>query len=247
MRIARTDIIAGLPSTLARDVTRQYRGQEGTSGWAAEILRRGGFDDVEGVFSALQAEGYLEIYREDGEDVWWTNTIKGNALSMASFGKPITRATADRLLAGLVDRAREYNADPGKPMFIQQLRVFGSYLDDSVQHLGDLDVELSYDRRLTDPKALHDYTSRSGRNFSSFIDRLYWPTKELIMFLRNRSTAISIVVQDIDQFTDNSRVVYTIADDQGAVPPPARTIPEPLSVSPTFSTPPIHPPTLGLP
>jgi len=92
---------------------------------------------------------------------------------MASFGKPISRKTADRLVSGLVDRAREYKADDGRPLFIAQIRIFGNYLQQDIDQLGDVDVELSSGRRITDPKAVGEYTKAIGGTFGSYIDQLF--------------------------------------------------------------------------
>lgn len=86
----------------------------------------------------------------------------GNALALASFGKPISRKTADRLVSGLLERARTYNADPDKPLFINALRVFGTYLSPDINTLGDVDIELTYGRRITDQKTLSYYTRPAG-------------------------------------------------------------------------------------
>lgn len=85
-------------------------------------------------------------------DIWWDPTIQGNALAMASFGKPISRKTAERLVSGLLERAQTYNADPDKPMFVNTLRVFGSDLSPEIDPIGDVDIELTYGRRITRPK-----------------------------------------------------------------------------------------------
>jgi Ser/Thr protein kinase RdoA (MazF antagonist) len=60
------------------------------------------------VFARLEAAGYMEKVRDDDNDgeTWWDTTIQGNALAMASFGKPISRKTANRLISGMLDRAR---------------------------------------------------------------------------------------------------------------------------------------------
>jgi len=85
-------------------------------------------------------------------------TTKGNALAMASFGKPITRAItraiADRLLTGLIDRAATWNTDQGRLISIEQLVVFGSYLDPTADRLGDLDIAatLTHWPQHADPK-----------------------------------------------------------------------------------------------
>ena len=69
---------------------------------------------------------------------WWVTTVKGNALANASFGKPISRATATRLLSQVIDRARAYNADPARLLTVAEIVIFGSYLDNAVNPLGDL-------------------------------------------------------------------------------------------------------------
>ena len=221
MRVAKTDNIADLPATLARNLVRLYRGRAVTQDAATSLLHKNGVEDVDRVFAALEAGGYLE--RLDVEDpgyVWWETTTLGNALAMASFGKPISRKTADRLVGGLVDHAREYNAEGHRPLYIDRIRIFGSYLQQDVDPLGDVDVELSYGRRITDPRAVREYTKASGRNFASYIDQLFWPQKELLQHLRNRSAALNITLEDIDLLTDTSEVVYSIDDDPGAAPPP---------------------------
>lgn len=58
---------------------------------------------------------------------------------MASFGRPISLKTADRLVIGLLGWARTYNADPSKPMFIDTLRAFGSYLNPDIDPVVDVE------------------------------------------------------------------------------------------------------------
>ena len=139
---------------------------------------------------------------------------------MASFGKPVTRKTADRLVAEMLNRARAYNADPGKPHYVQRLRIFGTYLDLSIDPLGDVDVELVLGRRVTDPQKILRYATASGRSFPSYIDKILWPQTEAVQILRKRSAAINITMEDIDQLTDKVETVYSISEDSGAVPPP---------------------------
>jgi hypothetical protein len=220
VRISRADIVAGIPAVLARDVLKYFRAREHPMGVAEPLLKGSGVD-IEAAFRALEAEGYVRVCNEYRGETVWTNTIKGNALSMASLGKPIARSTADRLLAGMLDRARAYNADAGKILYVDRLRIFGSYLDESVQQLGDLDVELVFGHRTNDPQALHAYVARSGRTFSTFVDGLFWPETELRQILRNRSGFINITLEDTDLIAAGARTVYGITDDPAAIPPPA--------------------------
>ena len=138
--------------------------------------------------------------------------MEGNALANASFGKPISRATATHLLGQVIERARAYNADPARLLTVTEIVVFGSYLDPAAGLLGDLDLAVSTVRRDTDGKRyvekVLEYARASGRSFSAFHDRLFWPARELRMILKNRSPAISITDEDIRKTygTDRGRL-----------------------------------------
>lgn len=221
MRVAKTDIIAGLPAELARSIVRKFRGRE----MIAEILS-GSLESTglspETVLAGLETAGYMKKVRVDDDgDIWWDTTIQGNALAMASFGRPISRKTAHLLVSGLLERAKGYNADPDKPLFLNTLRVFGSYLNPEIDPLGDVDIELTYGRRITDQRALSEYARAEGRSFNTYMDELRWPQTELVQHLKKRSAFISITLEDITRITDRFETLYSIDADSEAVPPPA--------------------------
>jgi hypothetical protein len=176
--------------------------------------------------TAFEVAGYL---KRDGlespaDGAGWLTTISGHALAQASFGKPISRVTARRHLVQVVDRARAYNADPGRLLSIREIAVFGSYLDPAAGYPGDLDLAVSVVRRHGD-RDLHvrkvlAYARASGRRFDAFHELLYWPARELRMVLKNRSPAISITGEDISQFTDSFEIIYAASEDPDAIPPP---------------------------
>jgi predicted nucleotidyltransferase len=200
-------------------------------GVACDILGTGQ-DAARDQMRAFEAAGYVERAKlaraADGD--WWVTTVKGNALANASFGKPISRPTAARLLAEVIERARSYNADPARLLTITEIVVFGSYLDPSISRLGDLDLALSTVRRDTNRQRYVDkvleYARASGRSFSAFHDQLFWPARELRMILKNRSPAISITDEDIRKLTDRFQVAYAVGDDPEAIPPPPDAVPE---------------------
>ncbi len=221
MRVAKTDTIGGLPAELARSIVRKFRGREMIAEVVADLIEGTGLEP-EAVLAGLEAAGYMEKVRVDNDgDVWWDTTVQGNALAMASFGKPISRTTADRLVSGLLERAYAYNADPDKPLFINTLRVFGSYLSPEIDPLGDVDIELTYGRRITDRRALSDYTRASGRSFNTYMDQLLWPQTELVLHLKKRSAFINITLEGITRITDKFDTIYSIDSDPQAAPPPA--------------------------
>lgn len=221
MRISRTDVIAGLPAAVARDVMKLYADHETTADHAESVLAKHGITiPAEEVVRNLADAGYLEV-KSETRHVRWTTTIQGNALGMASFAKPISRKTAHRLVEELIQRAKDYNADGAKPLFVQSLTVFGSYLDETVDPLGDVDVGLAYGQRITDGAVLRRYARASGRNFKSYFDELVWPQQELLLFLKNRSAAINMTNEDLSRITDRTRLVYSIEEDPGAIQPPS--------------------------
>jgi hypothetical protein len=65
-----------------------------------------------------------------------------------------------------------------------------------------------------------EYARASGRSFSAFPDRLFWPARELRMILKNRSPAIRITDEDVRELTDRFEVVYAVGEDPDAIPPP---------------------------
>src|SRR5262249_21040211 len=67
-------------------------------------------------------------------------TVKAHRLRMANFLKPLTRAQAADILAGVLSRAETINGHAQDFMcHVEWLGVFGSYLTDT-QELGDLDI-----------------------------------------------------------------------------------------------------------
>lgn len=223
MRLAKTDTVAGLPAPMARDLVRLFRGGMFIQETADSLLSRNGIEDADAAFERMEEAGYLaRVDLGDDGFVWWETTTLGNALAMARFGKPIRRKTADRLVAGMLERAREYNADASRPLFVQRLRIFGSYLDPQIDPLGDVDVELSFGMRTTDQARISAYTRASGKTFRSFMDEITWPQRELVQQLKSRSTAINITQENIDNITDRSLTIYAIAEDASAAAPPAK-------------------------
>jgi hypothetical protein len=211
-------VIGGLPATIARGVVRHFSSARPSRVLPPELINGA---DSETVLISLANEGFVHGDREDAHgEVWWKATIQGNALAMASFGKPISRTTADRLATGLVDRARAFNADPSRLVYVERLRIFGSYLDPSVDPLGDLDVEILIGRRDPSPEAAVAYARASGRRFNTYLAELSWPRVELLQILRNRSAAINITEEDVSGLTNKVAVVYSIHDDAESVDPP---------------------------
>ena len=113
MRVSKDDVICGVPAPTARQLMRAYF-DDHSAAVACEVLGLD-HDAARDQLRAFEAAGYIRQV-ERGTAVGgerWVTTVQGNALAQASFGKPISRATATRHLAQVIERARSYNADPG--------------------------------------------------------------------------------------------------------------------------------------
>ena len=118
----------------------------------------------------------------------------------ARFVKRINRAKAEKLLADFLQCVEEVNAHPDLPHWVTEVRVFGSYLNNS-DNLGEIDLAIKKERR-----------PASG----SFSDA--YPERLVALLLKGGSRYISLHgVAELDEnFEFGGKTVYTFA-------PPKRT------------------------
>ncbi|MDR2380278.1 MAG: hypothetical protein LBE08_03735 [Bifidobacteriaceae bacterium] len=168
-----------------------------------------GVDEADAALFALTEAGFLSTaFAVDGEQRWRT-AVAGMLLAGAEFRALISRAEVEELLAGVLRRAVDYNADRSKPLSVDRIRVFGSYLSDA-DMLGDLDlaVEHSWRPAWRHPNAAVDYAEASGARFECELDKPEWAEHELGMILTGESRYISITMMSLDGFTDRWETVY---------------------------------------
>jgi hypothetical protein len=65
--------------------------------------------------------------------------------------KRIDRAKVNKLIAGLLERVKKINADNNLCHFINEIRLFGSTMDDKTESFGDIDVCYVMARRKVPP------------------------------------------------------------------------------------------------
>jgi hypothetical protein len=200
MRLATTDTVAGYPAVEARDFIRSH-----------DYKRA---EDDHPLALALAAEGYLERQEPYG----WVATLQGGALGNAKFIKPITRAKAEAIVAEAIERAKAVNADPKRYLYrVKRLRVFGSYLDPSVDLLGDVDMAIETERneRLdkADTGSFSTLCQRHSRRYgpqslNTFAATLLWPEREVVQVVKGRVRSLSLTTEDPTKFTDRVETIY---------------------------------------
>ena len=205
MRIDLNTSIGVLPISEVRNLMRQLVERRLGTPAIAEILR---MDEQEtGRFlGELQFQG-LVVQDSRG----WTATMQGSALACARANRPLTRRTADRLLAGLVERAAWINEGCEFAYRVAALAVFGSYLAGK-ERPSDLDVGCILEARWGDCpfQAKHEDARRDSRRArpENVSEWAAWPQIEVLRYLRGRSTGISLhQVRDFSQLPGEYRMV----------------------------------------
>lgn len=196
MRISRDQTICGVAAFDLRAAFKQLR----AGGWDAESLRR--TLDVEPcvadtVLRQLLAEGFVEpAFFARGRQIYQVTT-KGGALALASALAPISRKKADGLVAEVIRRAGEVNADRQELYHVAKLWVFGSYLGDAGQ-LGDVDIACELARNNADwpPMPEGEYTYSKATAPKSWLRDdfgvLAWPYEAVLRRLKARRRHISL-------------------------------------------------------
>ncbi|MFD4351541.1 hypothetical protein ACFWPX_03230 [Nocardia sp. NPDC058518] len=121
--------------------------------WYERVLGKD-LENSSTVFDILIAQGYLEPQGPVPVDVWnretrrhdriilpsYHPTSKAYALANASAAKPVHRATADKALAGFLERVEQAATDPMNLYVVDRAVLFGSMLDPQRQRVSDVDL-----------------------------------------------------------------------------------------------------------
>jgi predicted nucleotidyltransferase len=152
------------------------------------------------LINQLHALGYVKP--SSAYDGSWEVTIIGWEFALASAAKPINRATADRLIKEIIDRAQTVNADNKYLYKITKIHVFGSYLSGNTK-VEDIKLVINIEQKEPDNRRLAELMMEkfkealeAGRSFDSFAAGFFWAVDEIYMFLKHRSSAIQIIRTD---------------------------------------------------
>jgi hypothetical protein len=200
MRIISEELIAGYPALEVRDFLRRYR-LTGFSIEAAEDALVISSRTATIFMNKLKGLGFVD---EVGRDKWnghraFVLTIKGQALANASAARPLHRKTAERLLAQFLERVQRVNNTQEYVYRVEHVVLFGSMLSD-IDRLGDVDVAVQLQPKI-DKKddafqewgmARRRAAEVKGRNFRGVFDWAMWPTHEVFLQLKARSSGLSL-------------------------------------------------------
>ena len=190
--------IAGFPAIRIRDL---LRGLSRIEMWTVDYLKERLHVpkcEASEVLQKLEVLGYIEPKSTPGDNGFWTTTLKGNALGLASAARPFSRTTANRVVKELLDRARNVNAESYYLFRVKKVVVFGSFLSEK-EKLNDVDIGVYLERKEADmDKHMALCRERSmlamqhGRRLNTYLEELFWAEQEVLKFLKSRSRSISL-------------------------------------------------------
>lgn len=201
MHLDSKSLIAGIPAIQVRDFLKPLHNCQWTKTYMAHSLNLSE-ETTEGLIRELLRLGYIEESEWQLDERHYQRTLAGSTFSLASAAPPLTRKTAERKLGEFLERVHAVNANNDFVYCVRKVLVFGSYLTER-ERINDIDVaiELAFrdndrDKREAAIRARIDHAYRRGRYFRSFVEELEWPYKEVLLFLKSRSRAISLHTTD---------------------------------------------------
>jgi hypothetical protein len=194
MRIESRQMIAGFPAVQIRRLMRETAGRSISLRWIREVLQCSE-PTANRVLVDLRREGLVVSVEDHFEP-----SLNGCALAQATAAKPLERSTAERLVWGVVERARLINADDDWAYRVVMLVVFGSVVA-GAERPNDVDVACRLKPRwqgAAQDKAEELRRAARDRRFRNTWECAAWPKLEVLRFLKSRSRGLS--VQELDDW-----------------------------------------------
>ena len=211
LNLDRTTVIAGLPIKTVRNAIREMnRHDVNDFGWNVEGLAahmKISVTHAEWLCETLKEQGVLE--RKPQPDTRWHErgiyycvSESGTRFINATMLKRIDRARVDKLLAEFLQRVNKVNANNDFCCFINEVRLFGSVIDDKAESFSDVDICHVLARRRLPPqyKQWTDWNiaraNLSGRDGLQFFSKITYGQTEVMRILKNGSPYLSL--HDLD-------------------------------------------------
>lgn len=197
MRIDSKTILAGRSICDIRRLLRRCKDLNWDIGFPKEVLGIGVFE-AKKILRTLEKLGYIEKISYSNKNQYWSNTVKGNALALATTAQPISRESAEKKVQEFLQRVYRVKDDPYYLYEVAEVILFGSYLT-SAKKLNDIDIAVriipkeknSSTQEILNQKRIKEAIQK-GRRFSNFLEELSWPQTEVLRFLKFRSRSISL-------------------------------------------------------
>ncbi len=213
MRISKGEIVAGCPALQVRRFLRRFN-RKFFMRCAVERVMQLKPEQAEEFIHEMVALKLIEPTEPFGNGAAFEVADRGLAFANATAARPIHRGTAERVLREFLDRVNAINASKEYAFSIRGAILFGSMLSNA-ERLGDVDVAIDLQPRISDPIHRHMLCERrrrlaekQGRTFSSMVRRALWPRDEVLLQLKARSRSLSL--HGFDQFQGMGDFCYRV-------------------------------------
>ena len=197
MKLDSNDLICGIKAKLIRDFFAKHEQIQDPKGpYATDftVLGLSTKKDIRLFIEKLENEGYYAKKTTPNKDIYWGRENKALGITNVKFIKRISRAKADKILNDLMERIKELKEDSYYISYVTEARVFGSYLDDKAEDLGDIDIQIDLGLK---PGYTHDQSDKIGwersehKNLNFLMHICYANETEPKRFLKNRNRYLS--------------------------------------------------------
>lgn len=198
MKINTNEEIAGFPLLKIRDLlkSKEFMYYENVA-----IFLKTDQNRAKIVLTELIDLGFIE--RDPAQiSILYVKTLKGNSLANAKAFIAIPKERAEKIFSEFMERVQEVNQNSKYIFKVSKVILFGSYIKGSPT-VNDIDIAIELTRKDEDEAifmAKHEKIIQEainkGKRFSNFIDRLYYPDKEVILFLKSKSRYLSFHYMD---------------------------------------------------
>lgn len=223
------DQICGFPAVQAGHAARTVDAWQWCSAGVLARELRVSPPEARALLLAMEGGGYLTRHtgqladgldgawlpsEEDGAEpllLWHLTSPDGRQLAKAHIGSPISRAAAEALLDGFLDRARAVNCDPCSTHVIETVSLYGSLADPDRQEVTDVDL-IAF-TRLRNWSATGNRPPDANGRISAGARR--WPAEE--RSLTERTALHELLRAGHDRL--DITVVDELSDEQSPLPP----------------------------
>ena len=193
MRIKRNEKIANIPIIKIRDYFKEIR----TVGIIRAELGR--YFNLNTKNTNLLINELQNDFIEKNPKTEYQLTMKGQALCAARSVPPMNKEKADKIFKEFMQRVEEINNNSYYLCKVEKLLLFGSYLNFDKDDYGDIDIAFELKRKIDNfdeyekarKKSIKEMEQK-GKYFSSFMDEMFFPEKEVILKLKNKCQYISL-------------------------------------------------------
>jgi predicted nucleotidyltransferase len=206
--VRRDQVIANRPAVEVRDALKRLRFFDFSILGAARELRYSPAE-AQSFVEDLVAEGFIGVGRQQHAEIalgadedyaavsLYGLTLAGYQLARARIGNPITRAKAQQLLDGVIQRVQAVNANDDWLYWVDELVLFGSFSRDGSEPVGDVDLAIDLrPRQMTDAewaRRVEEIAARDNVRLATSAARDAFPFKRVSAFLRGPSGRVDLI------------------------------------------------------